>query len=341
MRNLFSELHEISKLYDLPDFVKSAEVESEDSVAALPSSAFADSDRRFPIHTKTACYLSNARFWNKNLREQSDDFEVGEALLKWASVWKIEAEVSSMVKQATHSMTEGLRDDQYALTYSDGTATVRSYPIDTPEHIELSAQNFYKDRACYPYAMRKVASERFLKAAAEQKAPLPNSGYFLRATGDVRGIDKEAFAHHLMNRAGHLRSTEFDSLVGPLASGAKSILSNGLDSDTFLKSAEMLDQLDIKTGLYRKYESSLPLPEEVSVDAFTKKASEVRTVKLASGSEIGLDVIKARGAAAFKALPEYDVMSHGRYDWEKAAKLLPTLNVKDANFFERLLDAQS
>src|SRR4051812_39916193 len=91
--NQIAELNRVSKLYSLPDFVKQAEFEGEDQLSRLPDSAFADREHQYPIHTKAAACLSNARFWSTvepvvGFREE----RTAQQLLKAAEFWDLKSD---------------------------------------------------------------------------------------------------------------------------------------------------------------------------------------------------------------------------------------------------------
>lgn len=343
-----SNLDRLNKLYEIPDFVKEADCNTEEELSLLPASAFADEcnyTREYPIHTKAACYLSNARFWDQNLNSDAGDPSTASELLKWAEVWGITKDVSSMLKKASaYSKDEVIPDDAFAMVFESAGERCRRYPIDTPHNLIKSAANLYRDRHAYPYPIRQEAAQKLLAKAAQVNVTLEHEPYFKRATGCSTGIDKQAFASHLMNRAAMLRNTAYDNLVSGLATGAKNVLTHGINDEVFVKTSALLDHIDRVAGLYLDYDRGLDLPEDVNTDKLEKTASESPAcVQLTTGGTVKLADLQTVGEEAFKAMPEYShaVMTSGRYDFRKAADIVPTMPIADAALFERAIQAAS
>ena len=60
------ELYAILSSVDLPDYVKTAELDDVSDLSGLNKEAFADADRRiYPINTPARVYVSNAYFMSK------------------------------------------------------------------------------------------------------------------------------------------------------------------------------------------------------------------------------------------------------------------------------------
>ena len=96
-----TQLTQISNIiHPLPDFVKSASLPSQKEISELPATSFADvSGKRFPVHTKSAAYLSYAYFL-----KQQNDFDktaatrIAGRFQQIASFWNMKDEFENMEK---------------------------------------------------------------------------------------------------------------------------------------------------------------------------------------------------------------------------------------------------
>ena len=121
----------IRQNHELPEFVKSAQVESVDE---LPSSSFADrAGRRFPCHTKAATWLSYAYFLKhandvpKNLKPVLVD-----RLHKFADSWGIANEIKRLeqehISNSSNSLNK-LADSEFAIVETNNGQKYRALPM--------------------------------------------------------------------------------------------------------------------------------------------------------------------------------------------------------------------
>lgn len=343
-----SDLHRFEKLYGLPAFVKQAEFETADDLQTLPSSAFADSiHRRFPCHTKSACFLSNLRFWEKAMVDGTTDYSTADRLLKLAAFWGIDDDLQTTlntVKGGVVKEASDLKDENFALVVDWQGQKQRHYPVLNADFTKQAASAFYSERSNYPLSWRRQAAESLLQKVAEFEVELEPRifEYLCKAAGQGVG-DPTEVADALVTRAfyaaGSGLSKEAEKLrqiAGHLKDGI-GVQPLGQLMD---KTAEFIDELDRKTGLFHYYDR-LPLPEEICNGVLVKTAAEDLDSKivLVTGSVFSKEAIE-NSPAALTVLPDYeDMVRNGKVDIEKAADILPTIPRDEAMLLERALAA--
>ena len=178
---------------ELPDYLMSTPMLSQEDVAPLPSYSFADRNNRlFPIHTKEATLMSAMCFYGRQYR----DPQIEQGITKAAASHDVSELVESFktlfhvqIKQAAAP------EPRYALAYNDGTQVRYYFPIDGETELCQSARKLTKAAKDMrlPLAFVKTAAEAMCDRAQElglvPEATLPAEVVNL---GTVRIVDFEA-----------------------------------------------------------------------------------------------------------------------------------------------------
>lgn len=228
MANRYSVAGKVFDIYDdalltilaeCPEFIKTASVESPDTVTRYPDSAFAmvmaltdgHTMRRYPVMTKDAALVS-AYYYERtvdNLPEPGAvdvGVKIGNALVKLGALKELthfpliqaalntglavnpgpvffkQAEVKRSVQDTLEKVAalaeerylEGLPDMAFAIVGETYTGEkIRKYPIHTPEHIKMAAEEFEKHYSDMPVKWRPVVAKRVCDAAAEMDVSVP------------------------------------------------------------------------------------------------------------------------------------------------------------------------
>jgi hypothetical protein len=349
----FATIHRVSRLFDMPEFVKSAEYYDADALRGLPSTSFADPrDRRYPVHTKAATWLSNASFWEKALFEPNPDESTGRNLLKAAGFWGIERDVKGVIDKvaAQHAQYTGELPDQcYALVFEHEDRKYRYFPIVDDRTVKQAAADLSATRHKFPLSLRKQAAQRLISRAMNLMTDLPDEArYAFRAAG-YGTCSREKMAAAFDARVPLLRIEKHHELAAQCQKIAKDLRDRDYhapDKQLVAKTAGVLDEIDRQAGLWKYYGQHLELPEEQLYHPVTKTASaddDDRVVALTTGSVVTRDELKRYAPAALTVLPEYHselVGVDGELDAEKAAEVLPTMPRPDAVLFEQALMAE-
>ena len=329
----------------MPEFVKQAEL---DEPANSLGYKFADPvNNKYPIHNKSACYVSNAMFWHEALSNSTGSKEVGQALIKAAEFWGILPDVqerilSQSVKQASMMTMEQLPDSSFALVQNDPenpAEKIRLYPILDPETTKLAADSLYMNRFNMPLGWKKQAATRILAEYEKMAADVqlshalsePVRDYLDRAAGCGITTSK-TLAVVLEKRAQMLAAKKMTKESQALKEAAKVLRSQRSTRTVCEKTAALLDEVDTRTGLYREYSSMLDLPEEACHAVLTRHAVNelAKYVKTASGSTYRLDDL-VKAAQAFRVNDVNVENDLGDVDFEKVREFAKTASAAEAN----------
>lgn len=164
------ELYNFLAGHDLPEYVKTAELDSV-FVGKIEKTAFADDlGRKFPVNSKANIYISNAFLINKqaDLRKAKGDFYIDRLAVK---LYKSAAVLNILDDLVTYNK---LANDRLNADFADKTIKVKIagdevdlFSIKTAEQLIDGANNFVRDIDKFPYAWRRPISEQFVKAAEE------------------------------------------------------------------------------------------------------------------------------------------------------------------------------
>lgn len=154
------EIERIAQTYGLPDGV----TVSGDAGECV---RFASNDRRYPIETKLATYVSGVRFWEDAVARDDIDRDVLAEINKAAAFHQLTEDLRSKVltkisAELNAPTADDYPDSDFALVVKRAEGKLRVYPIFDSAHVKASAEEFAKNRARLPYAMRKQAAQKLL-----------------------------------------------------------------------------------------------------------------------------------------------------------------------------------
>ena len=348
-------LHRLEIIQPLPEFVKAAERLTADDVKGIVTSTFADRiNRRYPCHTKSATYLSYAYFLDSESDMQEKQARViRENLERMATVWGIDGPNGpvTMLKRAfTKRAADAwpdLTDNDYGLVVEHTGAPLKLFPMPNAVSVKNAAERLYANRDKYPYAWRKIAATRILQKAAEKQAELSEdtSEYLHKAAGYGFSTPDQLRAGLLKRAAALAENPRMKSAAAAMREYADAIANEVVDSELLDKVASVIDELDRRVGLHKKYvtkyatQVEVPLPEEIAFATTEKQAQEKmeKVIILTNGEAFEKSELEKAGHDAFCAALGDDIEdvlfdpATKRLDLEKAAEVLPTLPRDDAD----------
>lgn len=358
------ELQRLSKLYDFPDFVKSASLETTLTLpAGTPTTACADPvNKRFWCHTKAACWLSHLFFTEKSAElHPKDRVKIKANLGKYADYYGIKTACDAILARhgaLNKSAVANLQDSDYAYVWVDASGTkYREYPLRNAMEVKVAAEWLFEHKDRVDFLTRHTMSKRILEKAASYGAAIKPQQEFLEKQAG-RGIceHKEVVAM-VRNRAmlvpqdayvtydaegkpqGGARA-EFLKMAEIIEDSPKQVL----QPDMMVKLAATIDTLDRQFGFVGKYSAGLPRPEDVLFKVtLTKAASELAAhVETTTGAVYEKAAFGKLSAGDVSALFGEDFLARvstplGRIDPEKMAEEVATLPRPDAQLLEGLL----
>jgi len=328
-----AQLLKIASLVGLPEFVKQATCESEETLKKLPPSAFAGI-REFPIHTKSACWLSCHYFFlNRNkMRKERAEF-IEKRLKAAADKWCLSYNRMKQKFEEAQKQKAEKPSTKWALVVERDGQPFKLYPVSTRDQLIRSARHFYEHRTKYPYEYRRKIASAILDAASEYvDIVLPHEDYLWQASG--RGAAApEKVAHAFLLRA---RLVDGELRKG-LYKFAAEVCREPFETRRQRKYAKLLADIDEEAGLTDLYDQGLPLPEETLFSQTLKEAKELvdSAVVLSNGCVLtteqieAMPLMKAAEAVGGPLLETFCRDIHP--DMHTIKKALEQLNQDDAN----------
>ena len=346
------ELYRLSRLYDFPDFVKKADMETtlgprDDSATTI----FADPlGKRFPCDTRASTWLSS--LWFEEKRAELSPKTAGrieERLDRYIDYWRIRGDVEAMrTKRASlrKGADDDLPDSSFAFVWKDDETGLkeRRLRLCNAREVKTAAAWLEKHRDAVPYGHRRLMAERILTKAAAFGASVTDQLDFLERQAGRGVCDPDALVSMVEDRAALCPTAPEKQAVLKIAETIRRRPQEILQPAMLIKLAETIDEIDReRLKLVGRYSDALPRPEDVIFAAnFSKAASELRSAcELVTGSiydkcqfaKLALDDLQALFGGEFVN----EVRRGLDLDVEKLASVLPTLPLPDAEIFEKLL----
>ena len=343
-----TELVKIAQQYDLPDFVKQADLDATMNPGTIAVTAYADPVRKkFACHSKAAAWLSAAYFHDKAAEYHIKDRQkIAERLEKFAEYFGIQKQYKELIKKSEEvKESNALPDSAYAYVWSseDGTKE-RYYPLDTTANIKVAAEWLFKEKDAMPFRDRNVIANKILDKAASYGAALGESLTDFVEKQAGHGIPDPPELYTMIERRSKLAKTQNhrDALM-KLATAVKGTPRVALQPNELIKLATTLDIADHAIGLKGKYTDLLPRPEDVIFKVtYTKAASDhTKLCALQTGSIYDKTQLSKLAKEDVEGLFGTDFANEVcvglEVDSEKLAEVAHTLPRPDAELLEALL----
>lgn len=323
------KMHQLFSGIEIPDFVKSAEL---DSCVDLPAESYADPGRRaYPIHDKANTFISNAYFFDKlaNLKaEFGEDYvaRVAERINSMADMYGITDQLRAFEKQSVEHTS---RDYDEHTIFSNSFTTIIAK---TANEFENAANNFVEHIEKYPFSWRKEMCQGFIeKAAMFGVDEIPDiickhAGLFYP---DVAAMRVETIRRMRKN------AEDNHDLYTEVLNKIEDIHSN----EEAYKLAEEVYDIEEKTGMYDNDQVSCYLkdPVEAFFPLSIEKVAEMLDVVEMGGERYKMIDLQNISADRYKQAFDADI------DPTKTAELrdvLPTMPREDIALFKELTGIQ-
>lgn len=331
------ELYNFLRGADLPEYVKTAELEDSSELRELPKTAFADADRGiYPINTPARVYVSNAYFINKKaaiskLYGEGYVSQLENKIAEAADVFGISEDLADYNNRLNIKVASDYEEQHMVDFKVDGmSSAVQLYPVKTAADLSDSAEAFSSQISNFPFQVRVDGSKNFVKAARELGVDdLPE--LLLKYAGmyypDLAEIEQE-----LWRRSTKLASDLHKQVYQAIANDVPNMTS----IDEVMKIAETCFNIENMEGLYEKTKVAQILGDPV--DSFFKAP----VAKVAQD----LSYVEAHGEKY--RLEDLQKVSKDKYEEafgdcgidpdapEKIADILPTMPRSDIKLFEEI-----
>lgn len=345
------ELFTYSHVYPMPDYVKQASTKQTCQPARLPSSAYANPvARKFPCHTKAACYLANVFFLNKRADMHSKIARwTEERLLMFNRHWGIEGDVQTLQAKHAAMHSDGmdrLPDSAFAIVWGDDSGhKVRRYPLRNSLEVKTAAVWLQSYRDQMRFTDRNAIATKILDKAAEFGAAFEEElDDFLQKQAGRGVYDPAEAAEMIRNR---IRATgpapEVAKRLEKLAGELETNPMLAEDPTTTVALCDTIDQYDRSCRLPGKYSAAIPRPEDVLFKGTLKVAAAFvkNACATVTGAIYDRGQFKKLSVSAVRSVLGNEiaaaVTSGIRVDPEKMAEVVPTLPHPDAEILDRLM----
>jgi len=330
------EMHRMFMDVELPEYVKTAELDDFTELRKLPKAAFADPERMiYPINTPARVYVSNAYFIGKKAdisKLYGEDYtsQLESNIQKAAEVFDIAEDLENYdknlnVKQAADYSARHMVDFDVA-----GLDTVQLYPVKTASDLSSAAESFTNNINNFPFSVRIKSAETFVKAAAALGVDdLPE---LLMKYAGLYYPDLSNISFELWRRSTKLASAEHKEIYSKIAEDVK----NMTTLEEVMKIAETCFNIENMEGLYDNAKVAHILGDAVDhlfTEQITKVASDLSYVEV-HGDKYNLsDLTKISKDKYEEAFGDSGI---DPADPEKIAEILPTMPRSDMKLLEEI-----
>jgi hypothetical protein len=327
----------------VPDYVKSAEVESRDSVSHLSPRAFADQfNQHFPLNTKASCWTSALYFYGQTpdyANSRAKDIHTN--LTKHAEVWGISDDVDA-VREAFAPVDIPAK---YALSFEYRGDQVDRCPCHTPNLAKQSCVWLSDHKNNFPISEQiKAACTLIEKAGGYENVPVEVQDYI----GSLAEAEKYAtslnvtIASAINERLASVKRSDWGNLGEELLKIATDLSEDpySLNKDAHTMQSA-IEAFDIQSGLQQRWGKGITHPVDACYSITRSKAASAveGSVKLMNGnyfnvdefSQIDLEEGLKRAGDDFLSYAKSDGIN---LDMSKVKEILPTMPAPDANRFE-------
>lgn len=348
----FSELTRYARLYNFPEFVKSASLGEISTPDTPKPTVYADvrPPYQFPCHTKAAAYVSYIYFLEKQAKFDATTRErIKFRLDKFAEYWGIKNSIHKALEKHAELHNDELDDSYFALVgTNDSGVKERRYPLRNALEVKKAADWFCtylrEIRSTYTFPERQKIATSILEKANEYGADIGDNLVTLEQSAGKGVFDPHLLASEISRRLKLAKvRPELAASMEKLATLVKNQPEQYIDPATSYFLAKTLDDFDRNHGLMSKYASLISSPEEAVFTSTLGQIADLRKHACATttGSVYDRADLEKVSLTDIKELfgdDLVDEVSKGlKVDVEKLAEIVATLPIPDAEMFDDLL----
>lgn len=333
-----TSLHEYTQVYgDTPSYVKEASQAETLNPEGLTDASYADIiNRRFPIHTKAACYISSLYFLeNRESIAPATREAISTRLAKAAMQHGISDDIADLAQRSEELKKQASYIDPQDCMLPEENR----YPLRNPAEIKKAADYLLKYRAWFPLETRIDMANRVLdKAASFEVEFAPELDIALQKQAGRGTYSPDEAVNQIVYRKTLITDPSIKDALTKLANTLGGSPELALDPETSRSVAVLLDGIDRSWEI--KYSSSIKAPEDFMFGGvFKTAAAEIYSrFGTATGSVYHKSQLSSFDRDAVEELfgekCAADVASIGGINIEKLANHISSLSYMDALSFD-------
>ena len=266
-----TSLHEYTQIYgDIPSYVKEASQAETLSPDGLSDISYADIvNRRFPIHTKAACYISSLYFLeNRESIAPVTREHISARLAKAAAQHGISEDIAELTMRSEQLKKEA----SYYLPEDCMLPEEARYPLRNSAEVKEAADYLLKYRAWFPLETRIGMASRVLDKAASFGVEFePDVDLALQKQAGRGLYNPDEVCNQIIYRKTLITDPGVKEALTKLASTISSMPELALDSSATQGIALTLDEIDRTWEI--KYGKAVRPPEDFMFGSTFKAAS--------------------------------------------------------------------
>ena len=269
------ELHAYAKQYEVPAFVKQANMQETLRPSDLPDTVYADPRLHlFPCHKAAATWLSALYFNEKRAAYQSKDADrVQQRLDKAVTYWGIKAAVDALkarYDELHKNADDRLPDSDFAYVWqADNGVKHRHWRMKNAREVKAAAEALHANRNLppssperMPYSDSNTVAGRILQKAANFGADLGKLSTWVEKQAGHGICDSKEVVKMISNRAKLAKTAEVRHQIEKLAAPVAGSPRHALEPSMLIKLASTMELTDRGLGI-ENYSDAIPRPEDV------------------------------------------------------------------------------
>ena len=343
--------HFIQKV-DVPEYVKTASVDTKESIKDLKSDCFADTfNYRFPINTKASCWTSALYLYGNTPSKRSARWDrVEKSIIKFAKMWGIENELEA-IKEAFKP--EEPVAPKYALEMDFLDTKVQKCPCHTVEYSKLSCDWLYDHRNKFPAHTQIKAANHLLEVLGDYaEIPEKSREYVIKLCEAENGATNTAYkvAQSIKDRLSAVPEDQWGEEGASLLKTASDLaeLPEGSLTPHAMDTAKAIETFDIKSGIDKRWGGGFTHPVDLMFSITRNKAAAAieGTVKLMNGNYINLANIPLSSLEDGLKKAGDDFLDYAKpdglnLDMSKVKEVIPTIPAPDATRMQSAFPSNS
>ena len=328
---------------EVPDYVKSANVETKENTKHLNPRAFADTiECKLPVNTKASCWVSALYLYgNPENKANSAFLRTTKNLIKHAELWGIQEEVESIKQAFAPAKTE----TEYALSMNYRGTQVDRCPCHTSELAKKSCLWLHEHRNHFPINVQVKAAKVLNDKIGFTGVPADAQDYLssLTESDSFATSPNIVMANAINERLVSVKRSRWGDLGEELYKVAQVLIEDPYKlSENANTIQDALETFDTQFGLQQKWGEGITHPVDACYSVTRAKAAAAveGTVKLMNGNYFDISTVAVSALETGLKMAGDDFLNYAKpdginLDIAKVKEILPTIPAPDANRFQQ------